>query len=463
MNRIPSHDLPVESCHPAPSTLPRPRGDRASGAGVAGSTAVETDAQHGAGVDPREAGWRKGFASLMFTQFQGAFSDNALKWLVTFLVFSANLPKAEQDSIVSLAGALFAVPFLLFSMWGGWLADRCSKRTVMMGVKVAEVGIMLFAAWALARASLPLQLAAICLMGVHSAFFAPAKYGILPEVLPVSRLSWGNGLLELLTFVAIILGTITGGFLAEALHGRQVWSGLALGVLAVVGFIASRGIQRVPAADPAKPFVLNFPAEVWRQMRRLKTDKDLWRANWGNTGFFYVAALVQMNLALYAKQVFNLQPTEQSWLQAALCLGIGGGSALAGQLSRGRIAYGFVPVGAVVMAVAAVFLGWPGVSRGVFTGALAFLGMGGGLFIVPVAAVLQHRPAASDKGAVQGVASWLSWVGIIVAAATQEVLGKVLHFSHAQVFWFCGGAALVAGLYVAATRKGAVRELFARG
>jgi acyl-[acyl-carrier-protein]-phospholipid O-acyltransferase/long-chain-fatty-acid--[acyl-carrier-protein] ligase len=411
-------------------------------------------------VDPREAGWRKGFGSLMFTQFQGAFSDNALKWLVTFLVFSANLPREEQDSIVSLAGALFAVPFLLFSMWGGWLADRCSKRTVMMGVKIAEVGIMLFAAWALSRGSLALQLAAICLMGAHSAFFAPAKYGILPEVLPPSRLSWGNGILELLTFVAIILGTVTGGFLAEAMQGRQMVSGLLLAALAVVGWGASRGIQRVPAADPAKRFVLNFPAEVWRQMGQLRRDRDLWRANWGNTGFFYVAALVQMNLALYAKQVFQLQPTQQSWLQAALCLGIGAGSACAGQLSRGRIAYGFVPIGAVVMAAAAAILGWPGISKGGFTAALALLGLGGGLFIVPVAAVLQHRPAAGDKGAVQGVASWLSWVGIIVAALTQETLGKVFHFTHAQVFWFCGVAALAAGSYVAATRPGAIRDLF---
>ncbi|HNC99698.1 MAG TPA: MFS transporter, partial [Myxococcota bacterium] len=166
----------------------------------------------------------------MFTQFQGAFSDNALKWLVTFLVFSLDLPAERQDSLVGLAGAVFALPFLLFSIWGGWLADRCSKRSVMSGVKVAEIGIMLFAAFALARGSLPLQMLAICGMGMHSAFFAPAKYGILPEVLPAQRLPWGNGILELLTFVAIILGTVAGGWLAEVLPGRQVWSGLLLAV-----------------------------------------------------------------------------------------------------------------------------------------------------------------------------------------------------------------------------------------
>lgn len=398
----------------------------------------------------------------MFTQFQGAFSDNALKWLVTFLVFSTNLPHAEQVSMVSLAGALFAVPFLLFSMWGGWLADRCSKRSVMIGVKVAEIGIMMFAAFALGRGSLPLQLASICLMGVHSAFFSPAKYGILPEILPASRLSWGNGILEMLTFVAIILGTVAGGWLAEVMQGRQAWSGWALGLLAAVGLAASLGVRRVPAAAPGKVFIPNFPAEIWRRMKQIRQDKDLWRATWGNTAFFYIAALVQMNLALFAKQIFHLEPTQQSWLQAALCLGIGAGSACAGQLSRGRIAYGFIPIGAGLMALASVFLGWPGVGRGAFTAALATLGFGGGLFIVPIAAVLQHRPAATEKGAIQGVASWWSWVGIILAAATQDTLAKALHFTFGQVFWFCGAVALATGLYVAATRKGSMRALVAK-
>lgn len=408
------------------------------------------------------APWRTGFWFLMFTQFQGAFSDNALKWLVTFLVFSLDLPAERQDSLVGLAGAVFALPFLLFSIWGGWLADRCSKRSVMSGVKVAEIGIMLFAAFALARGSLPLQMLAICGMGMHSAFFAPAKYGILPEVLPAQRLPWGNGILELLTFVAIILGTVAGGWLAEVLPGRQVWSGLLLAVLAVLGLLASRGVQAVPAADTSKPFPWNFPKEIWRQMGRLRQNRDLWRANWGNAAFFYVAALVQMALALHAKQVFNLKPTEQSWLQAALCLGIGAGSAFTGHFSRGKIAYGFIPLGAVLMAVSAVFMGWPGMSQGGFTTALAALGFGGGLFIVPIASALQHLPARTEKGAVQGVASWWSWVGIIGAAMTLELLGKGFGLRHAQVFWYCGGFALLAGLYVASTRPGAIRALVAR-
>ena len=113
--------------------------------------------------------WPRGFWNLMFTQFQGAFSDNALRWLVIFPVLaSVSLSDAAKDGFASHASLLFAVPFLLFSTVGGWMADRFSKRSVMIGVKLGEIAIMLFATLALARESQQLQLAAICLMGIHS-------------------------------------------------------------------------------------------------------------------------------------------------------------------------------------------------------------------------------------------------------------------------------------------------------
>ena len=258
---------------------------------------------------------------------------------------------------------LFAIPFLLFSTIGGWMADRFSKRSVMIGVKLGEIAIMLFAAFALAGGNQTLQLAAICLMGIHSTVFAPAKYGVMPEVLPVSKLSSGNGILELLTFIGIILGTFAGGWLAEALVDREAWSGLLLAALAAVGFIVSLGIAKVPAADPGRKLNLNIPGEILSNLRVMKADRDLWRANWGNTAFFFVATLVQINLALFAQKVFHLKPTEQAWLQAALSLGIGAGSMLAGRLSRGRIEYGLIPPGAALMAVAGFLLGWPDIGE----------------------------------------------------------------------------------------------------
>lgn len=407
--------------------------------------------------------WPRGFWNLMFTQFQGAFSDNALRWLVIFPVLSSvAFSEAEKEGFASHASLLFAVPFLLFSTVGGWMADRFSKRSVMIGVKLGEVAIMLFAAVALKLEMQSLQLTAICLMGVHSTIFAPAKYGIMPEVLPTSKLSAGNGILELLTFIGIILGTFAGGWLAEGFQHREVVSGLLLALLAAVGVIASLGIARVPAADPEKKFNINIPAEIWHSLRVMKADGDLWRANWGNTAFFFVATLVQINLALYAQKVFHLKPTEQAWLQAALSLGIGLGSMLAGRLSRGRIEYGLIPPGAAIMALAGVALGWPGISKAGFEVGLGLLGLGGGLFIVPIVSVLQHRPSAQSKGAVQGAASWLSWVGIAAAAITQSLLSGPARLDYGQVFWVCGAVAGLAGIFVIWSRPHAMREMVSR-
>ena len=407
--------------------------------------------------------WPRGFWNLMFTQFQGAFSDNALRWLVIFPVLaSVTLSEGEKTGFASHASLMFAVPFLLFSTIGGWLADRFSKRSVMIGVKLGEIAIMLFATLALAWENQSLMLAGICLMGVHSTVFAPAKYGVMPEILPTTKLSAGNGILELLTFIGIILGTFAGGWLAETMVDREMWSGLMLAGFAAVGLVASLGIAKVPAADPGKPPNFNVLGEIWSNLRVMKADRDLWRANWGNTGFYFVAALVQINLALYAQKVFHLQPTEQAWLQAALMLGIGVGSMLAGRLSRGHIEYGLIPVGAGLMTVAGIWLGWPGVSMSLFASALAMLGVGGGLFIVPVISVLAHRPSPQTKGAVQGAASWLSWVGVAAASVTQTLLSTTAHLSYGQVFWVCGVFAGVAGAFVTWSRPRAVPEMLAR-
>ena len=401
---------------------------------------------------PDHPGWKRGFWSLMATQFQTAFSDNALKNLVVLLVLGSAMPADQRNTTVALAGGLFAAPFILFSMLGGWLADRFSKAAVMRAVKLAEVGIMLFAASALAFESVWLQLAAVFLMGCHSAIFAPSKYGILPELLPHDRLSWGNGVFELLTFLGIIFGIAASGFLAEAFAGRQEVSGLLLAGLALVGWACSRGITPVPAANPSCVARINPVTDLWARLRLMRTDRDLWRASWGNAGFFFVAALVQMNLVIHAEDVLTLSKAQNAYLTLALALGIGFGSLAAGYASRGRIEYRLVPVGAAGLALCAVPLGLSGVGLTGFTMSLVGVGFFAGLFIVPIAAVLQHRPAPEDKGAVQGAANVLSFVGILGAAGAQWLGSTWLGLTSGEVFWLCGAAALATGAYAAISR-----------
>jgi len=393
----------------------------------------------------------------MATQFQTAFSDNALKNLVILLVLGSAMPVDQRNTYVALAGGLFAAPFILFSMLGGWLADRFSKAAVMGAVKQAEVVIMLFAAVALAFESVWLQLAAIFLMGCHSAIFAPSKYGILPELLPHDRLSWGNGIFELLTFLGIIFGIAASGFLAESFAGEQGFSGLILTGLAIFGWWLSRGITPVPAANPACAPRINPVTDLWARLMAMKQDRDLWRANWGNAGFFFVAALVQMNLMIYAQDVLHLSTSKNAYLNLALALGIGFGSVAAGYASRGRIEYRLVPIGAVGLAVCSVPMGVPGVSFMTFVLCLIGLGFAAGLFIVPIAAVLQHRPAPEDKGAVQGAANVLSFIGILAASGVQWLSFQTLHLTPGQVFWVCGACALLTGAYSAISRGRFIR------
>ncbi len=404
------------------------------------------------------ASWKRGFWSLMVTQCQNAFSDNALKFLVIGLALERARSESERNTVVAVAGLLYAGPFLLLSMFGGWLADRFSKASVMRSVKLAELGIMLFAALALGLGIAPLQYLAVMLMGCHSAIFGPSKYGILPEILPLEKLSWGNGLLELLTFSGVILGMMAGGFLAEYVHVGQYVSGLILAALAAGGWWASVHITQVRAASPDCPVRYNPITDLSTQVRLLHSDNDLWRANWGNVGFWFVAALVQQNLVIYSEGVLRLDRFQNTLLLSALLIGIGIGSAAAGFLSRGRIEYGFVPFGAVGMALSTIPLGISGIGIEGFIVSLVTLGLSAGLFIVPISAVLQHKPAPESKGAVQGAANLLSFVGIFAASGIQFVFNKI-HLTSGEVFWFCGVAAFFTGIYAAATRRGALRNL----
>src|SRR5580692_88847 len=170
--------------------------------------------------------WRRGFWSLVITQFQGAFNENGLKNLVVFLILGMAMQKADRDRLVLVVGTLFSVPFILFSMTGGFLADRFSKRTVTIWTKFFEMAVMALAIAGLSWQNLNLEMAAVFLASTQAALFAPSKYGLLPELLPDAKLSWGNGVLELGTFLAVIAGGVSGAFLADVFQSRQGWSGL---------------------------------------------------------------------------------------------------------------------------------------------------------------------------------------------------------------------------------------------
>jgi acyl-[acyl-carrier-protein]-phospholipid O-acyltransferase / long-chain-fatty-acid--[acyl-carrier-protein] ligase len=392
--------------------------------------------------------WRRGFWSLIATQFQGAFNENALKFLAIYLVLAVKKNSANRDDLEFLVGALFAIPFILFSPSAGYLADRFSKRTVTIWTKVFEVGVMSLAVLGLAGPNFPLALAAIFVTCTQGAFFGPSKYGLLPELLPAEKLSWGNGVLELGTFLAIIAGTAAGGYLNDAFAGRQIYSGLMLFAFTIVGLLCSLGISRVPAADPGKPFRSASLIDIWSPMKLIRGDRVLWLAVVGNTYFFFIAALLQFNIFLYGQDVLRLNSTHGSFLQAAVGIGIGVGSLAAGFLSGGKIEYGLIPLGALGITVLGSCLAIPDLSFTAVLALLAALGFAGGFFIVPISALLQHQPEEEHKGIVLGAANWWSFVGVLAASGAYYGVSHWLRLSPAAIFLWSAVLTLAAAIYV---------------
>src|SRR5947208_4339385 len=395
-----------------------------------------------------EKKWRLGCWAVIATQFQGAFNENGLKFLVIYLIVAVEKDKAQRDQLELLVGVLFAAPFILFSLTGVYLADRFSKAAVTIWTKVCEVGVMLFATAALVGPNLKLALAAIFLVCTQGAFFGPSKYGLLPELLPPERLSWGNGVLELGTFIAIIIGSVSGSFLAEAFDGREVYSGALLLGFTIVGLAWSFGISRVPAADPAKRFHLTSLIDVWSPMKLIRRDRVLWLAVLGNTYFFFVAGLLQFNIFIYGQDVLHIRSTEGGFLQAAIAIGIGLGSFAAGYLSCGKIEYGLIPLGSMGMTVLGLCLAIPDLSFRSVLLLLAALGFFGGFFIVPISALIQHQPEEDKKVVVIGTANWLSFVGIGAASAVYYAATHFVHLSPCGIFFWSAIATLGATAYV---------------
>src|SRR5579864_1076577 len=384
-------------------------------------------------VMARSGGWQRSFWSLIVTQFQGAFSDNALRFLVLALILGMGLSEGQRTWLLPTVTALFSAPFILFSMLGGFLADRFSKRTVVIGVKIFEIAVMIVAGTGLIFSVTPLLLTAVFLMGVHSAIFGPTKYALLPELLPRQRLSWGNGVLELGTFLAIILGTGVGPILEVHFRGHQQWSAALLLGLAVLGLLTSLGIARIPAANPQRRFRANFAAEVLAEAKYAHGQRELWLALLANTYFFFIATLLQQNLLVFGSDTLHVSEERIGALQVALGLGIGFGSLAAGYLSGGKIEYGLIPLGSVGMTMLALLLALPHLSFNGVLALLSALGFFGGFFIVPVNALMQHRPDEKRKGTFLAAANLLSFVGVFAASVFYYLLVSPLRLGHTNL------------------------------
>ena len=377
---------------------------------------------------------RRRFAPFFATQALSAFNDNAFRNATIVLVaFQLGLSDAKVSFYSNLAPALFILPFFLFSASAGQLAEKFEKQKLIRYVKLFEIGAMCLAAWGFFIASPALLLAVLFLMGLHSTVFGPIKYAILPQVLQPDELVGGNGLIEMGTSIAILVGMIAGGAAMQTIGmGPMLSTILVIGV-AVIGFAASCAIPRVPATAPDLKFNWNAFTESARAIRFVARNRAVFNSVLGISWFWFFGGVVTAQLPNYTKLYLGGDASVEILVLTLFSVGVGIGSLLCEKLSGHKVEIGLVPLGAFGMTLFGVLLYFaqhaPAAQRGLnwlgFLRAsghwhialdLTLLGLFAGFFIVPLFALVQSRSERSELSRVIAGNNIINAIFLVAAA-----------------------------------------------
>ncbi|NMG30748.1 MFS transporter [Aromatoleum evansii] len=375
------------------------------------------------------------FLPFFLTQFLGAFNDNVYKnALVVLITFqAARYTTLSPGVLVNLAAGIFILPFFLFSATSGQLADKYEKSRLIRITKLMEIGVMGLGTLAFAFDSLVLMFAALFLMGTQSSIFGPVKYAILPVHLREDELVGGNALVESGTFVAILLGTIAGG-ITIALPGGAVWVSAVVLAVAVLGYVASRGVPAAPIAAPGLKVNWNPLTETWRNIAFTRGNRTVFLSILGISWFWFYGALFLSQFPGYAKDVLGGDEHAVTLLLALFSVGIGVGSLLCERLSGKHVEIGLVPFGSIGLSLFAFDLWWaspaaahagealplatvlasPATWRALFD--LVMIGVFGGFFIVPLYALVQARSEPGHRSRIIAGNNILNAAFMVVAA-----------------------------------------------
>jgi 1-acyl-sn-glycerol-3-phosphate acyltransferase len=374
------------------------------------------------------------FGPFFLTQALGAFNDNvfrnALIILVSFGI--AGLSAGDINLYINLAGALFILPFFLFSATAGQVAEKYEKSALIRAIKLLEIGIMALAVIGLVAKSLALLLFVLFLTGTQSALFGPVKYSILPQHLREEELVGGNALVEAATFLAILLGTMAGGWLMSRQHGVQ-WIGATVLAVAAFGYLAARGIPAAPPTAPGLRINWNPLTETWRNFGFLRSNRTVLLAVLGISWFWLYGAIFLSQLPNYTKLHLGGDETVVTLLLTVFSLGVGLGSLLCERLSGRKIEIGLVPLGSIGLTLFGIdlYFAQPGMASATGLPAGRFLadaahhrvlvdllltGIFGGFYIVPLYALIQTRSEPSHRSRVIAGNNIMNALFMVVAA-----------------------------------------------
>jgi 1-acyl-sn-glycerol-3-phosphate acyltransferase len=395
------------------------------------------------------------FAPFFWTQFLGAGNDNLFKFAFTVMVtYQLQVSWLAPKMAGLVIGALFILPFLLFSATSGQLTDKYDKTRVIRFVKWLEIAIMLLAGWGFWRVDVPVLLACVFLMGLHSTLFGPVKFAYLPQHLSERELTGGNGMVEMGTFVAILLGQVAGGLLVAIPDVGPHYVAFGCVAVALLGRLTAQAIPATPATDPALRINWNPFTETWRNLMLARQNIVVFRSLLGISWMWFFGAVFLAQFPSFAKEVLHGDEHVASMLLVVFSIGIGTGSLLCEVVSKRHVEIGLVPLGAIGMSVFAIDLYFA--SRGLPSSGLlglaafmaqpahwrvmadlALLSLFAGLYSVPMYALIQLRSQPSHRARIIAANNILNALFMIVSSVGAGAL-LAANFTIPQVFLITG-------------------------
>lgn len=390
------------------------------------------------------------FHAFTATQALGAFNDNVFRTVLQLYIIGVLI---DVDSAETLAKAtfVFTIPFVLFGPWSGYLADKYAKYKLMRLIKMCEILIMLLGVLAFYIGNLNFMLFILFLMATQSAFFSPAKQGIIPEMCKTESITHANGWVEMTTFVFIILGIVTAGGLM-GLHENDAMSAAIYCVaFAIAGSVCVFFIPKMPAAGSKTEFPWNPLAGIAENLKFLQRQQGLWLAGLANSYFWMIGMLYSTNILIYGDTLLDLGPGDSfklAVLPAFMAIGIGTGSMLASRLSAQKVEIGLVPLGGFGIAAGSVGLFF---STGSYLATSIWLivtGIAGGLYIIPLFAYLQFHADEQEKGRVLATVGILNGLFLVLGSIIFYLLSVQLRLQANTIFLLIGLVTVVEVIYI---------------
>lgn len=404
---------------------------------------------------------QRSFGAMTLSQFLGAFNDNAFKQVVLLLATAiatgggiewveAHAMGGRLDEVFggffkdvspqAVPPFLFALPFVLFGPITGSMADRFSKTTIIRAANLLEIVVMIMASAAFLLEDYGVLLSAVFLMGTQSALFGPSKYGVIKELVGERDLAPANALIQSTTMVAVLFGVFVGGMLSENFSDSLWKAGGFYIAFATIGWMICLRIERLPAIQPERRLHWNPVRELRSHWRAASGNRYLVLSIWASAFFYLMAATFLIVLPTYGKAM-GLSDTHASQLSATPGIGIIIGAILAGRISGNRIEGGLVPLGLLGMAASLLATAIAPTSIPFVAGCFVAMGLFSGLFSIPIRCLIQSLPSEDKRGAVQGLAEVMDFIGILLAPVMFSLWDNRLGLEPQQMF-IVGGAML---------------------